>query len=339
MSDVAEFQALVVRDATPPVAAVETLTTDELPTADVTINVEYAALGFRDCLTISGRGRWVAHARHIPGMEVVGTVLDSNDEHMPVGSKVLAYGLGLGERYWGGFAGQLRVNRHWLMPVPQGFSTYEAAVLGAPAAAAQQAVDALLENYDAASDKPILVTAAGSETGQMCLQLLALAGIDAVAAIAHPDHTEAVQQMGAGDTLLHQTLLERSGALLGTERWSGIIDTAGGPTLSAALSELAAGGTAVVCAPTEGYDLPGSLAPFVVRGCRMIGVNAMDAPMEDRRAVWQKLGRVFSDTAQRQILTERSRRISLDEVTDYSARILQGEVNTRVIVDLNGHED
>jgi len=224
MSKLAQFQALVVRDGAPPAATIETITTAELPTADVTINVEYAALGFRDSLTIAGRGRWVAHNRHVPGMEVAGTVLDSNDEQMPAGSKVLAYGLGLGERYWGGLAGCLRVNSHWLLPVPQGFSTYEAVALGAPAAAAQQAVDIMLVSRDAQQGRPVLVTGAASEIGQMCLHLLDLNGVKAVAAIANEGHRDAVRALGADDTLLHQELLERTGALLATERWSGIID-------------------------------------------------------------------------------------------------------------------
>ena len=332
MSDGIDFSALVMDDDDELIASIQKVSTDTLPAADVTIAVAYAALSFRDALNLSGRGRMPSGLKQVPGIELTGTVVDSNDDRFALGDDVFTYGYGLGERYWGGMAGYSRAKADWLLPVPQGFSNYDVMALGAPAASAQLALNELFQHGLSINDGPVLVTAAGSEVGRLAVLMLSHAGYQVAAAVDDERHAELVRQFGANEIIMHEELIEHSNRLLDEERWVGIIDCAGGTILAAALSQLMAGKIACLCAPVHGHDLPGSLAPFVVRGCRLVGINPLNQPMEERMALWQSIGKVFSDQTIREKAMKNAELIMLSEVVGYSARILQGNNTSRVLV-------
>ncbi len=334
MSDVIDFSALVMDDDDDLIASIQKVSTDTLPAADVTIAVAYAALSFRDALNLSGRGRMPSGLKQVPGIELTGTVVDSNDDRFALGDDVFTYGYGLGERYWGGMAGYSRAKADWLLPVPQGFSDHAIMALGAPAAAAQMAINELFHHGLSLTDGPVLVTASGSEVGRLAVLMLAHAGYQVAAAINDERHAELARQFGASEIIMHEELIENANRLLDEPRWAGIIDCAGGTILAAALGQLMPGCMATLCAPVHGHDLPVSLAPFVVRGCRLVGINPLNQPMEERMALWQSLGKVFSDQTIREKAMKNTEVIMLSEVVGYSARILQGDNTSRVLVNM-----
>lgn len=334
VEETVEFKALVMRPGgeteRQPVLAVEYLPIRQLPAADVTVAVAFAGLSFRDSLAISGRGRWIASYPHVPGGEFAGTVLDSNDERFAPGMAVLGYGHGIGERYWGGLAERIRVIGDWLMPVPQGLSTRDAMALGSAAISAQMAVSSLLKQGVTPDDGPVLVTGAAGEVGAYAVSLLARHGFRVVAGVRDPEMLDFVMALGASELLDINQLLARAGTLLGKEHWAGIVDTAGGAVLAAAMGELMRGGIAVVTPPTEGHDLPISLAPFVIRGGHLLGVDAWGARSRDRQQCWEALMASLAGDLPQHLCSE----IELGQVAEYSAQILQGEQAGRVIVDL-----
>ncbi|MBV6631405.1 MAG: zinc-binding dehydrogenase [Alphaproteobacteria bacterium] len=350
MSETAQFRALVMRGrprgaltsgstgeamATPGDVTVEELELAALPAADITLEVGEARLSFRDSLTLMGRDRWVGRYPHIAGSEFVGTVIDSNDPRFSKGQQVFAGGHGLGERYWGGFAERVRLIGDWLMPVPQGVSADAMIRGGLPFVTAQMVLDALNQQGFKPEHGPVLVTHLSSEVGIAVFQLLRHHGFETAVATDSDEMDEALSALGVGEVVSHRALLERSGPVLGKENWAAIVDTAGGNLLAAALSELRSGGIAVVAAPTLGHDLPGDLSPFVVRGCRMMGVNPQNLTESARQLVWERLSPVLSapqDEAMASLIA--SRTVSLEQVPEIAARLLQGDVRGQVIVNL-----
>jgi acrylyl-CoA reductase (NADPH) len=338
MTDSLDFRALVLRPGDEDrrtSAAVELLEQRSLPAADITVAVSHAGLGFRESLCITGRGRLFGGYPHIPGSEFAGTVLDSNDQRFEPGSTVFGYGHGIGERYWGGLAEQVRVIGDWLQPVPQGLDSWRCMAMGGAASAALMAVEALERHGVAPDGGTVLVTAGNSEMGAYAIALLAALGYHVAASIQDEAHAGFVQDIGTAEVIERKALIERGGKLLGTERWAAIIDTAGGPSLAAALAELSRGGIAAVCSPTEGHDLPISLAPLTVRGCTLTGIDAGSARERERQQLWQRLATLLDEETVHKLTTS----IPLEETPEYSARILQGSQAGRVIVDLSENKD
>ncbi|MEM6902151.1 MAG: hypothetical protein AAF556_02790 [Pseudomonadota bacterium] len=315
--------------------AVEEFDQIALPDADITLAVSHARLGFRDALTLTGRDRWVSRYPHIPGNEFVGKVVESNDPRFAVGHKVFASGHGLGERHWGGLSQRARLIGDWLMLVPDGLSPDRMVEAGLPFVTAQLALDRLLEGGLQPDAGPVLVTEAMSEVGKAAVELLLHHGFQVAVTMQTEALNGPLADLDLAEAVSHSELLGRSGPVLGPENWAGMIDTAGGSVLSAALAELRMGASAIVTAPTLGHDLPGDLSPFVVRGCRLIGVNAQNLSGAARHGVWERLTPVLREPQSDAIEALRaSRYVGLNDVPEIAAQLLQGDLAGQVIVDL-----
>lgn len=316
----------VVRDDAGKVAVAlrDDLTDDSLAEGDVTIDVEYSGINFKDGLALAGSPGVMRVSPLIPGIDLVGTVSASSSPLWKAGDAVILNGWGIGETRDGGLTTRARVNGDWLVRLPTGISASRAAAIGTAGFTAALSVIALGE-----VDGEVLVTGASGGVGSTAIALLARAGHRVIASTGSPEHRDYLLGLGAADTIDRATLSE-AGRPLQKSRWAGVIDSVGGNTLANAIAQTNYGGRVAACGLVGGSDLPTTVMPFILRGVSLIGINSVECPMDARAAAWQLLERDLD----LELLDSLTTSIALGEAEDAGAAILRGELRGRTVVDV-----
>jgi acrylyl-CoA reductase (NADPH) len=297
---------------------------------DVTIDVEYSTLNYKDGLAITGKGPVVRKWPMVPGIDLAGTVSASDHPDWKAGDKVVLNGWGVGETHWGGLGQKAKLKGDWLVPLPAAFSPGQAMAIGTAGYTAALCVDALVRYGISPQQGEILVTGATGGVGSVAIALLKKAGFTVVAATGKVAEADYLKSLGAA-SILDRAELGTPGKPLQKERWAGVVDTAGSATLANACAQTRYGGAVAACGLAQGADLPASVMPFILRGVALLGVDSVMAPKAKRLAAWDLLARDLDPAALETITTE----IGLADAIGAAQKFMDGTVKGRFVVDVN----
>lgn len=309
---------------------ITTLDENQLPPGDVTINVEYSTLNFKDGLAITGRSPVVRKFPMVPGIDLAGTVSASEHSGWKPGDKVILNGWGVGESHWGGLAQKARLSGDWLVPLPQALSSRQAMTIGTAGYTASLSVDALFSRGVEPAQGEILVTGATGGVGSIAIALLARVGFTVAAATGKLAEADYLRSLGAS-TIIDRNELSAAGKPLQKERWAGVIDSAGSFTLANACAQTREDGVVAVCGLAQGMDFPSSVAPLILRGISIVGIESVRAPKAKRLAAWERLARDLDPVALDLIATD----IGLSGAVEAAQRLMDGTVRGRIVVDVS----
>jgi acrylyl-CoA reductase (NADPH) len=299
----------------------------DLMDGDVTIDVSHTTMNYKDGLALTGASPVVRRWPMIPGIDFAGTVSDSSHDGVAVGDAVVLNGWGVGETHLGGFARKARVPGEWLVPLPEAFTPAQAMAIGTAGYTAALCVQALERHGVTPGDGPILVTGATGGVGSVAVALLAAAGFEVLASTGKADEVDYLKGLGAGDVIDRAELSEK-GRPLGKERWGGAVDSVGSHTLANVLAGTRYGGTVAACGLAQGMDLPGSVAPFILRGVTLAGVDSVMAPRAARLEAWDRLARALAPATLDAITETRP----LSDAPSLAEDILAGKVRGRIVL-------
>ncbi len=302
-----------------------------LPEGDVTVRVAYSTLNFKDGLAITGRSPVVRRYPMVPGIDFVGEVEGSSHPGFKPGQLVVLNGWGVGETHWGGLAQRARVRGDWLVPLPAGLSPRHAMALGTAGYTAMLCVMALRRHGVMPGDGEIAVSGAAGGVGSVATMLLARRGYRVVALTGRPAEAAYLQRLGAAEVIDRQPFTE-VGKPLAKERWSGAIDSAGSHVLANLCASMRYRGVVAACGLAAGMDFPGSVAPFILRGVTLAGIDSVMCPLPERLEAWASLAAEI-DTSLLDLITQEP--IGLAEAIDVAPSLLAGQVRGRVVVDVN----
>ena len=309
--------------------AVTELTEADLMDGDVTVAVEATTVNYKDGLAITGKAPVVRRWPLVPGIDFAGTVLSSDHDEWRKGDRVILNGWGVGETHYGAYAGRARVKGEWLVPLPDGMSAHDAMAVGTAGYTAMLSVMALERHGITPQRGPVIVTGAAGGVGSVAVAILSKLGDHVVASTGRPQEEAYLRELGAAEIIARDEL---TGAVkpLAKERWAGGIDAVGSTTLANVLSMTAYGGAVAACGLAGGMDLPSSVAPFILRGVSLLGIDSVMAPREIRRQAWQRIGRDL-DLAKLKAL---STTIGFDGIVAAATDIVDGKIRGRVVVDM-----
>lgn len=304
-----------------------TLERDALPPGEVLVKVAYSSLNYKDGLAVTGRGKIIRRFPMVPGVDLVGTVEESESPRFEPGEWVVAVGAGLGEQYWGGYAEYARLNAELLTRLPEGLSPQRAMGVGTAGFAAMMAAVALDDHWIEPEHGPILVTGASGGVGSMAVAILAHRGYTVVAATGRPEMADYLTALGASEVIGRETL-DRPAKPLEGGRWAGAVDTVGGTTLATVLATTLIGGVVAAVGLAGGAELHTTVYPFILRGVSLVGIDTVNIQPARRRAIWGRIAEELSGE-----VTDRITRVEpLDRIFDLSAQILAGQIQGRVII-------
>jgi acrylyl-CoA reductase (NADPH) len=302
----------------------------QLPDGDVTVDVEYSTLNFKDGLAITGKSPVVRKFPMVPGIDLAGVVADSSHADWSKGDRVVLNGWGVGETHWGGFAQRARLSGDWLVPLPSEFTTEQAMAIGTAGYTASLCVDAMLRHGVAPDQGEVLVTGATGGVGSVAIALLTKAGFEVAAATGKTSEAAYLEKLGAS-TVLDRAEFAEKGKPLQKERWAGVVDTLGSYPLANACAQTRYGGAVAACGLAQGMDFPASVAPFILRGVSLLGIDSVMAPKPPRIAAWERLARDLDPSVLDSIATQ----IPLDDVIAAAGDLMDGKVRGRIVVDVN----
>ena len=300
-----------------------------LPEGDVTIQVAWSTLNYKDGLAITGKSPVVRRFPMVPGIDFAGTVIESSNAAWKVGDNVVLNGWGVGETHCGGLAEKARVKGEWLVPLPAAFSARQAMAIGTAGYTAMLCVLALEKHGIKPADGDILVTGANGGVGSVAIALLAKLGYKVVASTGRPAEAEHLKALGASE-VIDRAELSAPGKPIGKERWAGVVDTVGSHTLANACATTKYRGAVAACGLAGGMDFPATVAPFILRGVTLYGIDSVMAPLAVRLEAWERLGRDLDISK----LDTFTREIGLAEAPAVAAELLEGKVRGRVVVDV-----
>ncbi len=328
MSDT--FRALVV-DRTDDGQTVEMRRVggDFLMDGDVDVAVSHSTVNYKDGLAITGRAPIIRTFPLIPGIDFAGTVTASRGGDFATGDRVILTGWGVGESHHGGYAERARVKSGWLVPMPEGMTPGRAMAIGTAGFTAMLCVMALEEQGVLPQSGEVLVTGATGGVGSVAVALLAGRGYRVVASTGKADEAGYLKELGAAEVIDREELAGKPRPLA-KARWAGAVDVAGSVTLANVLSQVKYGGTVAACGLAQGMDLPASVAPFILRGVKLVGVDSVMCPKERRLQAWKLLAEELDGEK----LAAMTSHITLDDVPDAAGKIVRGEVRGRLVVDI-----
>ncbi|MDA9444874.1 NADPH:quinone dehydrogenase [Bradyrhizobium sp. CCBAU 51745] len=299
----------------------------ELMEGDVTVRVEYSTLNYKDGLALTGKAPVVRRFPMIAGIDFAGTVESSSHPQWKAGDKVVCTGWGMGETHLGAYAEKARVKGDWLVALPQGLSARDAMAIGTAGFTAMLSVLALEKHGLSPKSGPVVVTGAAGGVGSVAIAVLSRLGYHVIASTGRASEADYLKSLGAAE-VIDRNELSGPAKPLAKERWAGGVDSVGSTTLANLLSMTKYGGAIAACGLAAGMDLPTSVAPFILRGVCLLGIDSVMCPIEPRKAAWQRLASDLDRTKLSEITTE----ISLDEVLEWGAKILAGQVRGRIVV-------
>jgi acrylyl-CoA reductase (NADPH) len=324
----AVFKAIVVEKADSGTkAALTDFDEANLMDGDVTVDVEYSTLNYKDGLAVTGKGPVVRRFPMIAGIDFAGTVETSTHANWKPGDKVILNGWGCGETHLGAYAEKARVKGDWLVPLPKSMSARDAMAIGTAGYTAMLAVMALERHGLTPANGPIAVTGAAGGVGSVAIAILANRGFAVHAVTGRPQEADYLKALGASEIVERKDLAGPPKALA-KERWAGAVDAVGSTTLANLLSMTRYGGAVAACGLAGGMDLPGSVAPFILRGVCLYGIDSVMCPLERRRDAWKRL----ENDLDRQKLATMTREIGLSDVFGAAPEILSGQVRGRIVV-------
>jgi acrylyl-CoA reductase (NADPH) len=294
---------------------------------DVTLRVEYSTVNYKDGLAITGKAPVVRRWPMIPGVDLAGTVETSAHADWKPGDKIVINGWGLGETHLGAYAGKARVKGDWLVRLPNSINARDAMAIGTAGYTSMLAVMALERHGLTPQGGPIVVTGAAGGVGSVAVALLAKLGYQVSAVTGRPQEADYLKHLGASEIIERKEL---TGPVkpLAKERWAGGIDAVGSTTLANVLSMVRYRGAVAACGLASGMDLPTSVAPFILRGVSLLGIDSVYRPLADRRAAWQRL----EIDLDRDKLHEMTKEIALAQVPEAGRQIIEGQVRGRIVV-------
>ncbi|SDX21593.1 MDR family oxidoreductase [Roseicitreum antarcticum] len=328
------FTALVVeKDADGKThAGVKQLPLGDLPPGNVTVAVEYSTLNYKDGMCLGSGGGLVRTYPHVPGIDFAGTVEASDDPRYVPGDKVVLTGWRVGEVHWGGYATRARVNADWLVPLPAGLTTRQAMAVGTAGFTAMLAVMALEDHGVTPERGEVLVTGAAGGVGSVAVALLAALGYRVAAVTGRPELGDYLRDLGAARIIARADLSEAIKRPLEAEAWAGCVDAVGSVMLARVLGQMQYGGSVAAVGLAGGADLPATVIPFLLRGVNLLGIDSVMRPYDDRVRAW---ARIAADLPMAQ-LEAMIRPATLADRPGLGAEILKGQVQGRVVVDVNG---
>ncbi len=299
----------------------------ELMDGDVTVRVEWSALNYKDGLAVTGKAPVVRRFPMIAGIDLAGTVEQSSHPQWKAGDKVICTGWGMGETHLGAYAEKARVKGDWLVRLPGGMSTREAMAVGTAGFTAMLSVLALEKHGLTPNHGPVVVTGAAGGVGSVATAVLSKLGFHVIASTGRLSEADYLKGLGAAE-VIDRSELSGQAKPLAKERWAGGVDSVGSTTLANVLSMTKYAGAVAACGLAAGMDLPTSVAPFILRGVCLLGIDSVMCPIELRKTAWSRL----ASDLDRAKLTEITHEIGLGQVIDAGAKILAGQVRGRIVV-------
>jgi acrylyl-CoA reductase (NADPH) len=315
------------------VAELKDLSEDELPQVEngaVTVNIDYSTINYKDGLAITGRSPVVRKFPMVPGIDFCGSVAASEHPDWKPGDQVILNGWGVGESHWGGLSQRARVSGDWLIRKPDALSAQDAMAIGTAGYTAMLCVMQLERQRVIPASGEILVTGATGGVGSFAVSLLASLGYRVVASTGKKEESDFLHALGAAE-VIDRASLSSAGKPLQKERWAGVVDTVGSHTLANACAATRYGGVVTACGLAQGMDLPITVAPFILRGISLIGIDSVMAPRNVRAEAWLRLGKEASHASIESI----SRTVGLADALPVAQQILSGTIRGRVVVDVN----
>jgi acrylyl-CoA reductase (NADPH) len=296
----------------------------------VTVDIAFSTINYKDGLAVSGKSPVVRKWPMVPGIDFSGTVSASDDPSWKAGDKVILNGWGVGESHWGGFAQKARVDGDWLVRLPESLELFDAMAVGTAGYTAMLCVLALEQRGVKPEAGEILVTGASGGVGSFAVSLLSSLGYRVVASTGKAAEEAYLRSLGAVE-IIDRNTLSAAGKPLQKERWAGVVDSVGSHTLANACASTRYGGTVAACGLAQGMDLPVTVAPFILRGVALIGVDSVMAPRKAREQAWSRLAKDLD----RKAIASIADRIGLNDVLEMAPKILSGAIRGRLVVDVN----
>ena len=327
------FQALLVEknDDGKTSASVQQLDESRLPEGDVTIDVEYSTLNYKDGLCIGPGGGLVRNYPHIPGIDLAGTVAESSNKDYKQGDKVVLTGWRVGEAWWGGYSQKARVKGEWLVPLPEGISTQQAMAVGTAGFTAMLAVMALQDHGLEPDQGPVLVTGGAGGVGSVAVAILSNLGFEVAAVTGRPEAADYLRSLGATTIVDRSEINETVKRPLEAESWSGCVDAVGGDMLARVLGQMKYGASVAAVGLAGGAQLPATVIPFLLRGVNLLGIDSVMQPFDNRLRAWQRLTQSLPMEKLEAMVTP----ATLSDLPELGKQILKGQVRGRVVVDVN----
>lgn len=325
------FKAILIeKDDSGYRAALKDVHEAQLPEGDVRVKVAWSTLNYKDGLAITGKGPVVRSFPMVPGIDLAGTVEESSHPDYKAGDAVVLNGWGVGEVHWGGLAQQARLKGDWLIPLPAAFTPRQAMAIGTAGYTAMLCVLALERHGITPASGDVLVTGAAGGVGSVAVALLAKLGYRVVASTGRPAEADYLTALGAAE-IVDRAQFSAPGKPLAKERWAAAIDTVGSHTLANVCASLRYRGVVAACGLAQGMDLPATVAPFILRGVTLAGVDSVYCPRPDRLVAWQRLASDLDPA----LLDTITHEIGLGDAITTAGLLLEGKVRGRVVVDVN----
>ncbi|WP_226645210.1 NADPH:quinone oxidoreductase family protein [Mesobacillus subterraneus] len=310
-------------------AEVKTVRLEDLPAGDVLIKVAYSSVNYKDGLASIPNGKIVRSYPFIPGIDLAGTVVRSDDSRFKEGDEVIATSYEIGVSHYGGYSEYARVPGDWIVPLPEGLTLKEAMIFGTAGFTAALSVHRLEENGLTPEKGKVLVTGATGGVGSVAVAMLAKRGYQVVASTGKESEHEYLRKIGAAEIISREELIGEKVKPLDKQLWAAAVDPVGGKTLSAILSKLEYNGSVAVSGLTGGTEVPTTVFPFILRGINLLGIDSVYCPMETRRLLWQRMA---SDLKPEGLLETIQKEVSLEELPGVLTSILKGENRGRTIL-------
>ncbi|WP_110642915.1 MDR family oxidoreductase [Salinicola sp. CPA57] len=311
-------------------AALCRLEADDLPPGDVLVRVEWSTLNYKDALAITGKGAVIRQFPMVPGIDLAGTVAESDSPDWQPGDRVLINGWGIGEAHWGGLTQMARVRSAWLTALPDGLDLRQTMAIGTAGYTAMLSLVALERHGLTPDSGDVLVTGASGGVGSFAVMLLARRGYRVVASTGRVEERAYLERLGASE-ILPRAELDKPGRPLDKARWAGVIDSVGSHTLVNACAQTQMDGLVAACGLAQGMDFPATVAPFILRGVSLLGINSVFRPHAERTEAWSRLAAELDLDRLEQTTTD----IGLSEAIAAAGDLLSGQVRGRLVVDVN----
>lgn len=321
------FKALLLDNTHGFEAALQQVDESRLPAGDVTVAVQYSTLNFKDGLAICNKGPVVRSWPMVAGIDGAGTVLESSHPAWKAGDTFVHNGWGVGETHWGCLAEKARLKGDWLVKLPPAFTPRQAMAIGTAGYTAMLCVLALEDHGVQPGSGEVLVTGATGGVGSMAIALLGKLGYQVVAATGKAAEADYLQALGAS-AIIDRAELASAGKPLQKERWAAVVDAVGSHTLVNALAQTRYGGVVAACGLAQGMDLPGSVAPFILRGVTLAGIDSVMAPLAKRQRAWDRLARDLDLALLERMIEE----VPLEGAITKAQQLMAGQVRGRVVV-------
>ena len=326
------FNALVVeKKDNGTEALVRKVSYDDLPNGEVTVDIDYSTLNYKDGLCIGPGGGLVRNYPHVPGIDLAGIVETSDDARYAVGDEVVLTGWRVGENRWGGYAQKARVKSDHLVPLPKGLSTKQAMAVGTAGLTAMLAIMALEQQGLTNGSGPVLVTGAAGGVGSVAVAILANLGYNVAAVTGRPAVGQYLKSLGAKQIVARDDINETIKKPLEAETWAGCVDAVGGDMLARVLGQMSYGGSIASVGLAGGSALNASVIPFLLRGVNLLGIDSVVQPLDNRKRAWERIAQDLPLKKLESMVTL----ATLSDLPDLGKEILKGRIKGRVVIDVN----